>query len=1011
MLIKKEKRSKDEERIITDYKDEFKRIFTNRINKAGKLDTLELNNDTYYKVYYLFNKKVTRTKPYDYIVKKFKAEKFADLLFDDIYIYNYNIEGQGNYLNIDLPYEKTNKIIEIINEPVIVNPNPVDPNPVNPNPNLVKPIKVKSKNTDIEQIIENLKSQIIQLSTPKKQVLKQELEQLIQSNNFLNLTVNLEELIQQIPQHMQDKLRQFSLKEKKYVISNLLQLKQIVSIPSISEEQQKSRRTVINANQNQEQVPQLVGQSGGRQVICNIYESFDKLISVDTPEQIQINKEILVSALCAKLSYLNLGFYLAKPNTNRNYGYLNFKNTSTDAEIINEYCIDNISLHIANDKRTSADVTNLNILNQRYINTTGKPDKNHLNSINNYFYTNPQNINVPTPNNNKSHLISLYKWLDTEKGAESFSVQTMKHILEKLEIIIKCSDIPIVSNNLSDMNNLDDDDDDDDKGDDTDDASEQKASNIGMIRYYLMYDMHIKKFLFSIRGTDFGGSAGIDNFGINIQFGLYNMRKYYKDNCKKENISPAEEKCILDDLYNFGFQIIVDAIYELQLTLPFLKNNIDLVDKTSWFGAFVRGATLGAISTTSNNVSGMLIHILYSNGIKELFENIIKLLVTADKDNPNLLNYLDSELKIIRDKLGKKLFPKTGIFDTGISLIINFFVLSEKDFKETTDKIITRFLTIFVKYTQNSYLTETIKYSNNILIKCKQIIKAYGYDNKDLIITGHSLGGGLSQILGGLQNIRAYTYNPAPTRSALARFERTERYEFKHKSKSSLLTRISDLTTSVFTKDISLFMNCLVTKFTYFNPTKNFRELSFLYEDNIKNMVIAQDYIHKIKLTSDFNRLHIGKVYVVSEPIFEKFYKESYIIKGPKATFGHQVDNVTSFHGIEEFFLLLSKIFNYKGICLDDINPEIYNITRYDSKNDFFKVNPNDLVPVLLDTTESTTLDIIGDKPPIQTKEEFAKIVIKALVDESYKINNGSKTNKDEYNSIIDVVNRAINNL
>jgi hypothetical protein len=41
LLIKKEKKSKDEERIIVDYKDEFKKVFTDRINKAGKLSNAE----------------------------------------------------------------------------------------------------------------------------------------------------------------------------------------------------------------------------------------------------------------------------------------------------------------------------------------------------------------------------------------------------------------------------------------------------------------------------------------------------------------------------------------------------------------------------------------------------------------------------------------------------------------------------------------------------------------------------------------------------------------------------------------------------------------------------------------------------------------------------------------------------------------------------------------------------------------------------------------------------------
>ena len=1052
LLIKKEKKTTDEERLISEYKGTFNKLFTQRIKTAGKLDIVELNNDSFYKVYYLNSKKVTRTRAYEYILKEFKEEHFAELLFDDIFIYNYNIDGEGNYTGIELPYEKKNPTMNTVNSPVATSvpvKTPIN-SQVNPQKNLkkttpnksqqinvnsqVKPLvilkktsPIPSKDKQIELIKKNLGDKILNLDDLNDRIkLKEALEILNKAPEIKELPQPLIDLITKDPVldlQLQDSLEKLSLKDQKSIISNLLQSPKLLFIkkqsPKPVNPNQQSNKSIVNPNQQ----PISVSQRGGRQVVCNIYHSFNDLISINTPKQLQINKEILVSALCAKLAYLNLGFYLSKKdNKDRNHGYLNFKQ-NIDSPILNNYSINNVELFIADDKRTEPP----ELLNHRSINGL------EFNSPNNYFYTNPQNNNVPTENNKKSHLISLYKWLDTEQTADPFSKPDLNHFMEKLYKIIKCSDKPISLKTYEDVsiNGR--------RGDDmanpllTNSSSSsaptpddnEPTENVGMIRYYLMYDMNIKKFVLGIRGTDFGGDAGIDNFGINAQFGLYNMRKYYEEECVKGHV---EEETALQDLYNFAFQIIVDAIYELQLTIPFLKTNPQAPEGKNWttifgeaaghtfsallsnpFGAATilassatnltielgsstvhKTANLIGLTTSSNNFSGIIIHILYSETIKPSIESIIRLLVTTDKNRDDLKEYLVSALIKIRDKLKDDIY---GLPTYDLINIYGFIIgqlITQETFMQKSKEIINRFVDIFVKYIKNDYLIDTIKYSEIILCQCKQIIFSYGYSKDDLIITGHSLGGGLTEILGGLKNISSYTFNPAPTRSALSGFTRKGGKErFIHKSEFSLFGLASTIT-GLFTTNINVMIRSLVTRFTYLDPITT-KEVKFLFEDNIKNIVIAQDYIHKIKLTSDFNRLHIGKVYVVSDPMFENFYKESYIVKGPTASITAQTDNVTSFHGIEELFLLLSKIFNSRGICLDDINPAIYSINRYDGSN-FHKINPIEFAPNLSDTTSNTTLDTIGDNPPTQSKEVITKILITALAQEAESIN---KKNKD----------------
>ena len=1181
----------DEQKIIQEYTNKFKEIFTEIIKNATSLDIFELKDSTTYKVYYMGIKKVSIVKDQNYDLINFTINQFPTLVFDDIFIYNLDIIGQGNYLNINLPYDKNNINMKILNKGKSLDTN-----------------KVKHIDTTSQQNI-------------KKKKFKQKTVDPNGQPIFPRLDPNGQPIFPRVDPNSQPAFN-------KTINPNSQPI-----FPPID-----PNEVIVGGNQ-----------VGGRQVICNVYNSLNELISNPTEDQKRINKEILVAGLCANIAYKNLKYLLYRNLSEDlrtdpiqkgylNYKYLQLGPSARPSEINNEI----------NFKTGSDDV-----LIPLHINIDRRLTNRAIENDSSYFYTGPRlssnssssqstgigairqivtpKPSVPTPPSlpptPKKHTIILLKWknsdelsnneilqndiptkddinfyqsrlssvipsisrpvgFDMSSAAENANFKKIKGLQESINFFITavkaffnddlsttklevtnclhkkiiasltknepgweenvnildpiykvtaggkkfddisgfeniglkthiriiinyafctfdclneklCYDIINTDHIKTAINTINDNINEIikdafnrgnydsrklvieillpilteyDLNKKFQDADNLKPDNIGKIRYYLIYDMNIEKFILAIRGTDFGGNAFIDNFGINTQFGLYNIRRYYKDNyTDKLPKNEEEEKCILNDIYNFVFQLIIDAVYELQLTMPVLKETLNFPEISlpgmKVIPKLILGVSYGFFNTLASFITGqaetvaspmkdtpiasglssweknigtlsisdIIIHIIYSEPIRPEIEKLIYTLTTVDSNISTI--ELQGIIHNIMKDIVKKLYPKkspaeivriynlvlanydnietlvnatdntiadryklpftsaddeTGQTLTNIgplvTILISSFIGGPVTFIKTIIKIVNKMIDIFVKYTKNDYLINTIKYSNVILTFCKTILLKCGKDiNRDLIITGHSLGGGLTQIVSSINNIQGYGFNPVGGKSAVSRFNRINSdILFKHNINPSLVARLASWLTDTFIQNISQTIRSL-TLFTNYETNQLYSSINYaryierlinfnnngnsiIFEDKVKNIIISQDFIHKIKLNSDFAKLHIGNVYIASEEIFKNFYMQSYPVElnnsgTQKERFSSQPENITKFHGMENLSLLLFKIFNSRDICMDDINSDIYNINKRPRTNDpnLYITDSTKYAPDIPKNID-TNLFIVGDQ-------------------------------------------------
>ena len=283
-------------------------------------------------------------------------------------------------------------------------------------------------------------------------------------------------------------------------------------------------------------------------------------------------------------------------------------------------------------------------------------------------------------------------------------------------------------------------------------------------------------------------------------------------------------------------------------------------------------------------------------------------------------------LTIITAEYIKKIFD----FDTSeINTQKIIHIILQNKFR---DKI-THFAELLTMYINNNYLDNGLKYSKTIVEICYLIISSVQCNPvSDLIITGHSLGGAITQYLSACYTNLGITFNSIGAKILIKELDfhtmtepiynnieytknllnkyltnllkinlenkyETQIVDFKNKLVDNdnitsllinyLLTEISNLFLPIINKSYDLDI------FTKYNPKQKY---------NVINLVITQDLVHQIKFSSFCENIHIGDLFVLSE-ISNKI-------------------SISSFREIETQYILS---YNYRSNITSDEN-DILNI-------------------------------------------------------------------------------------
>ena len=312
-------------------------------------------------------------------------------------------------------------------------------------------------------------------------------------------------------------------------------------------------------------------------------------------------------------------------------------------------------------------------------------------------------------------------------------------------------------------------------------------------------------------------------------------------------------------------------------------------------------------------------------------------------------------------KLSRDIWQKRFAVRLTYNIIINY--------QETINNIVD----IITKYIKHNYLHDSLIYSDNIIANCKRLIHYLGKKpNEDLYITGHSLGGGMTQYLSATHDNFGIAFNPVGTKIAISALNLTE--------SDTCIIQYNDSFMAQFARSIAdKILPLLVTNYTVQKSDLHIFEtysstmpsidttLTELIRDTIEvtmpeisidsfkegeykcmNLVVTQDLIHRIKFTTDINKIHNGNLYVLSlhdninKYISSYYYKssldlESDFVKSMMSNvlmkpynksllytqiiqeFKHVSNNVIMFHGMNGMLLFIIKIL-YGLIDLTNIN-------------------------------------------------------------------------------------------
>jgi hypothetical protein len=504
--------------------------------------------------------------------------------------------------------------------------------------------------------------------------------------------------------------------------------------------------------------------------------------------------------------------------------------------------------------------------------------------------------------------------------------------------------------------------------DDLSDVKEKdvvKNFNLGRINYYLIYDMNTDKFYLTLRGTNFGNadkkiyenvlSSSLTNIFLDLQIPLEKVRKIYHSQTTESNHD------LLSKLGNYLFYVF----YKLFESLKCIIN----IKPTLYF--------LGL----DNTVVDILIYCLFGlsqQTIKLALEQIIA--YPVDVEENQIFQMLKSLAKTILDTVRSYTF---GTF------LLSKIIDEEKLFNNYIPNI-TKTLHLFI--TKN-YLQATKSYSQHVLTQTKHFLTTLNYDpEEDLIICGHSLGGGLMQYLCSLYNNEGYGYNPIGGKIMIDEinlfFDIEKQINVEINSPIRIVENISTDLVSGDTKT-GYMHNLLwgtvkhvfnVGKFVV-DKTKIFdlKVFSLMFPtitlegehlySNVKNLVVSQDIVHKIPLSSDYNH-HVGNLYICSIEKYNNLYVESYFFK----TEINQLANGTMFHGINGFLVFLNKIMNENNYRDKHINQRILNIRLCANINEQYSKNflyfPTDIKELDVHHVPDVSLDMSRGKDSPESPEE-----------------------------------------
>jgi hypothetical protein len=317
-------------------------------------------------------------------------------------------------------------------------------------------------------------------------------------------------------------------------------------------------------------------------------------------------------------------------------------------------------------------------------------------------------------------------------------------------------------------------------------------------------------------------------------------------------------------------------------------------------------STINAINGIIRSINWLIMTIPKVQYIPTITIDYVKKIFIDKKDDDDNLKKDDGRQLSESDKINIEKESK-----------LNLIILSL--LKIHFDKIISQISMIIMSYINDKYLDNSLKYSRNVIENCYELIRACGRNPEiDLVITGHSLGGGITQYLSACYSNLGIPFNPVAANIIISdlKFGATESpvgttidlgYAVLDsylsgfmgiKLKKSYDTQIVDFVPKKIKTDC-ITAECLIIKMYEYicelikpiespdillksckfidsaGPEIELVELkdtnsyhhTFAYakNDNVINIVVSQDVIHQLKFSTEINNIHIGKLYILSE--------------------------------------------------------------------------------------------------------------------------------------------------
>jgi len=609
--------------------------------------------------------------------------------------------------------------------------------------------------------------------------------------------------------------------------------------------------------------------------ISQKYNSIEELIA--KPEQPQ---EILVSVLLAKIAYLDLTprySIVSNKLSKTGLGYLSYKKTSDDK--------------IYNDVKIYKNIPYFKNIEERLA-----PEEKD-------FFKLKTKQQFPTTKfildeESKQHQVILFRWNDNPTDITNninstiigdYIINDFNGKIAKLDNDTKETKQPAKPPaKIS-----------------TETESDTVIINLGRINYYLSYDMKSEKFYLSLRGTNFGNrtdgvgeylSSGMSNIILDLQIAIDKIRKIYNQSTLK------------------GLELI-KLLYSSRDYLNYVIFNL-LNDAKSLITN-----KLFTEYGNNNTIIDIIIHIMFGTSFKNSLDKFIEQIIAI----PRTINFLVFNQILI--KFVKELIKNPYIK----SFFFKLFGISDAIIEV---KILPISKLLHLCITQN-YLQVTKKYSKDVVVQAKHIITILGFKSDDLIICGHSLGGGLTQYLCKIHSVKGYTFNPIGGRILAKNITLNFEGPFsisipalKDTADEKISWSISGLLKTRTLNIVSYFFSSIVSAFELTFPRIVFSRIDLPLPLDIYNIVVSQDIIHKVLLSHDYNQ-HIGELYMCSIEKYLDFYTQSYKFNNESL----QKSNITMFHGIDGLLILLNKIINNNRQKIKYVNDDIIDFSEVTASN------------------------------------------------------------------------------